>query len=120
MTQVRIDGVGQQPVTDAKPNRLTPERLRTVVESAHCGQPTGDCRSGPPERHRTPTQWSGGTGPGYCPVVLGVCRSPGDQASAAAILDRFLHHCEVIAINGPSYRLKDRADLVNTPDEPAP
>jgi len=24
-----------------------------------------------------------------------------------AILDRLLHHCEVISINGPSYRLKD-------------
>lgn len=44
----------------------------------------------------------------------------GDEVLATAILDRFLHHCEVIAINGPSYRLKDRADLVNTPDEPAP
>lgn len=44
----------------------------------------------------------------------------GDEVLATAILDRFLHHCEVIAINGPSYRLKDRADLVNTTDEPAP
>lgn len=44
----------------------------------------------------------------------------GDEVLATAILDRFLHHCEVIAINGPSSRLKDRADLVNTPDEPAP
>nr|WP_313311838.1 IS21-like element helper ATPase IstB [Dietzia maris] len=44
----------------------------------------------------------------------------GDEVLATAILDRFLHHCEVIAINGPSYRLKDRADLVNTPDETAP
>lgn len=44
----------------------------------------------------------------------------GDEVLATAILDRFLHHCEVIAINGPSYRLKDRADLVNTAEEPAP
>lgn len=35
MTQVRIDGVAQQPVSQAQPNRLTPERLRTIVESAH-------------------------------------------------------------------------------------
>ena len=31
-----------------------------------------------------------------------------DQVVATAILDRLLHHCEVISINGPSYRLKDR------------
>ncbi len=30
----------------------------------------------------------------------------GDDVLAAAILDRLLHHCEVISINGPSYRLK--------------
>lgn len=35
MTQVRIDGVAQQPAPDVRPNRLTPERLRTIVESAH-------------------------------------------------------------------------------------
>jgi DNA replication protein DnaC len=32
----------------------------------------------------------------------------GDDVLASAILDRLLHHCEVISINGPSYRLKDR------------
>ncbi len=32
----------------------------------------------------------------------------GDDVVAAAILDRLLHHCEVLSINGPSYRLKDR------------
>ena len=31
----------------------------------------------------------------------------GDDVLAAAILDRLLHHCEVVSINGPSYRLKD-------------
>ncbi len=31
----------------------------------------------------------------------------GDDVLAAAILDRLLHHCEVISINGPSYRLKN-------------
>lgn len=35
MTQVRINGVAQQSVSEAQPNRLTPERLRTIVESAH-------------------------------------------------------------------------------------
>jgi DNA replication protein DnaC len=35
----------------------------------------------------------------------------GDDVLATAILDRLLHHCEVITINGPSYRLKDRTDL---------
>ena len=32
----------------------------------------------------------------------------GDDVLASAILDRLLHHAEVISINGPSYRLKDR------------
>ena len=35
MTQVRINGVAQQSVAEARPDRLTPERLRTIVESAH-------------------------------------------------------------------------------------
>ena len=36
----------------------------------------------------------------------------GDDVLATAILDRLLHHCDVLAINGPSYRLKDRLALV--------
>ncbi|MBT2511311.1 IS21-like element helper ATPase IstB [Streptomyces sp. ISL-98] len=32
----------------------------------------------------------------------------GDEVLATAILERLLHHCDVIAINGPSYRLKNR------------
>jgi DNA replication protein DnaC len=36
----------------------------------------------------------------------------GDDVLATAILDRLLHHCDVISINGPSYRLKDRLTLV--------
>ncbi len=32
----------------------------------------------------------------------------GDVPSASAILDRFLHHAEVISITGKSYRMKDR------------
>jgi DNA replication protein DnaC len=31
-----------------------------------------------------------------------------DDVLATAILDRLLHHCDVVTINGPSYRLKDR------------
>jgi hypothetical protein len=37
-----------------------------------------------------------------------------DDVVAAAMIDRLVHHCEVIAINGPSYRLKDR-DLGRVP-----
>jgi DNA replication protein DnaC len=33
----------------------------------------------------------------------------GDVPSATAILDRFLHHAEIIKITGRSYRLRDRA-----------
>lgn len=36
----------------------------------------------------------------------------GDDVLATAILDRVLHHCEVISINGPSYRLKGRLTAV--------
>lgn len=43
----------------------------------------------------------------------------GDDVLATAILDRLLHHCDVLAINGPSYRLKDRLNLV-TGGEPMP
>jgi DNA replication protein DnaC len=38
----------------------------------------------------------------------------GDEALAAAILDRLLHDAEVLAINGPSYRLKGRLDALTT------
>ena len=39
-----------------------------------------------------------------------------DEVLATAVLDRLLHHCEVISINGPSWRLKDRlADLTPAP-----
>ena len=34
-----------------------------------------------------------------------------DDVLATAILDRLLDHCHVLSINGPSYRLKDRASL---------
>ncbi len=38
-----------------------------------------------------------------------------DDVLATAILDRLLHHCDVLSINGPSYRLKERATLTPTP-----
>jgi DNA replication protein DnaC len=37
----------------------------------------------------------------------------GDVPSATAILDRFLHHAEVIAITGKSYRLRNQASTTN-------
>lgn len=36
----------------------------------------------------------------------------GDDVLATALLDRLLHHAEVLAINGSSYRMKDRRDAV--------
>ncbi len=45
----------------------------------------------------------------------------GDVPSATAILDRFLHHAEIITITGRSYRLKDRAVKDEKTDgDPAP
>ena len=43
----------------------------------------------------------------------------GDVPSATAILDRFLHHAEIITITGQSCRLKDRARDSNTKVEKA-
>ncbi len=42
----------------------------------------------------------------------------GDEVLATAILDRLLHHCDVLSINGPSYRLKDR--FLTPPEPPMP
>jgi DNA replication protein DnaC len=43
----------------------------------------------------------------------------GDVPAATAILDRFLHHAEIITITGRSYRLKDKAAKdADTPKEP--
>ncbi|WP_225828078.1 ATP-binding protein [Streptomyces naphthomycinicus] len=36
-----------------------------------------------------------------------------------AILDRLLHHCEVISINGPSYRLKNRLKAIERENDVA-
>jgi len=38
----------------------------------------------------------------------------GDVPAATAILDRFLHHAEIITITGRSYRLKDRTGKTET------
>jgi len=35
-----------------------------------------------------------------------------DAATATAILDRFLHHCHVIALDGESYRLREARQIV--------
>jgi DNA replication protein DnaC len=49
----------------------------------------------------------------------------GDVPSATAILDRFLHHAEIISITGKSYRLRNRAadetshGAADAQDEPA-
>ncbi|MEJ8632177.1 IS21-like element helper ATPase IstB [Streptomyces sp. MS2.AVA.5] len=40
----------------------------------------------------------------------------GDEVLATAILDRLLHHCEVISINGPSFRLKNRFTTIEGDD----
>ena len=41
----------------------------------------------------------------------------GDVPTACAILDRFLHHAQTIAINGRSYRLKDHATAAGKEDK---
>jgi DNA replication protein DnaC len=32
----------------------------------------------------------------------------GDEVTAAAMIDRLVHHAEILALKGDSYRLKDR------------
>lgn len=44
----------------------------------------------------------------------------GDESVAMAILDRLLHHAEVIVMNGDSYRLKDKIDALNKASEKFP
>ena len=41
-----------------------------------------------------------------------------NEVLATAILDRFLHHCDVITINGPSWRMKNQKTGTGT-DAPA-
>jgi DNA replication protein DnaC len=40
----------------------------------------------------------------------------GDEITAAAMIDRLVHHAEILALKGDSYRLKDR-DLARPPAE---
>lgn len=44
----------------------------------------------------------------------------GDVPSATAILDRFLHHAEIITINGKSYRLRNQKPAGDGDDNPKP
>lgn len=44
----------------------------------------------------------------------------GDVPSATAILDRFLHHAEVVTITGKSYRLQNQAAKAASPEESKP
>jgi DNA replication protein DnaC len=44
----------------------------------------------------------------------------GDVPSATAILDRFLHHAEIISITGKSYRLRNQAATQAATDTPKP
>jgi len=41
----------------------------------------------------------------------------GDTAAAGAILDRFLHHAEVIRLQGRSYRMYNRRELLSKQSE---
>lgn len=43
----------------------------------------------------------------------------GDEVLAMALLDRLLHHAEVIAINGPSYRMRERQITLSPPSRHA-
>jgi DNA replication protein DnaC len=39
----------------------------------------------------------------------------GDDVVAAAMIDRLVHHAEVISLKGDSYRLRNRGDLGRIP-----
>lgn len=43
----------------------------------------------------------------------------GDEVLATAILDRLLHYCEVVAVNGPRSRLKNRRKAIERESEVA-
>jgi DNA replication protein DnaC len=43
----------------------------------------------------------------------------GDEVQAVAILDRLLHDAEILTINGPSWRLRGRGDLLADKPQPA-
>jgi len=41
----------------------------------------------------------------------------GDESVAMAILDRLMHHCEMVVLNGDSYRLKNKVQLLSQASE---
>jgi hypothetical protein len=41
----------------------------------------------------------------------------GDVPSATAILDRFLHHAEIVTITGKSYRLRNKTEPAAEPEQ---
>jgi hypothetical protein len=43
----------------------------------------------------------------------------GDVPSATAILDRFLHHAEILSFSGKSYRLRRQREASGAADEPS-
>jgi DNA replication protein DnaC len=43
----------------------------------------------------------------------------GDNAAASVILDRFLHHAEIIKLDGKSYRMHDRREQLKTANNSA-
>jgi DNA replication protein DnaC len=45
-------------------------------------------------------------------TVWAAVPTAGGVLLATAILDRLLHHCEVVPINGPGYRLKNRLQAI--------
>ena len=42
----------------------------------------------------------------------------GDDATAAAMIDRLVHHAEILSLKGDSYRLKDQTSAPAPPPEP--
>jgi DNA replication protein DnaC len=49
---------------------------------------------------------------------FGRCEVFGDATVAAAMIDRLVHHAEVVSLKGDSYRLKDK-DLGRVPNDDA-
>jgi len=69
--------------------------------------------------------WDAGAPPGHRPMRPHPWPTPstsrqwpemlaGDEILATAILDRLLHHCHVVNIDGRSFRLKTMAAQVNS------
>ena len=70
-------------------------------------------------------QWFAGAGDGTRTRYLNLSNMPfgrwgevlGDEVVAAAMIDRLVHHAEVISLKGDSYRLRNR-DLGRTRTPP--